>query len=198
MRIVELTPPQIVSIFGWFNLQPYLRWEDVEKNPKISFRFLRDVGLTPTQLHTIQPDVQPWKQYASITLHDCLEMTQWPAHPIHTLKADLADIISMRWTADQMMVMGINIDELVQLGMLPDLMTLFAYSLGSWTTLGLTQKHVANMTDTEILRVFGMSRMRVLCGTPKTTESVDSNPQRNVEENVRHPESLIRPVSLNC
>jgi hypothetical protein len=201
MRIIELTPPQIISIFGWFNLKPFLAWCDVENTPKMTFRSLRDAGVTPTQLHTIQPDVEPWMQHASITLHDCVEMTLWPAHPIHVLKADLADIISMRWTPDQMRSLGINVDELIQLGMIAELMTLFVYPLASWVTIGLTQKHVANMTDVEILRVFRMGRVQVLCSTPNVTvcESMDNKKTKRSgdilnDEATHNPRSLIRPI----
>jgi hypothetical protein len=199
MRIIELTPPQIISIFGWFNLQPYLKWDDVEKSPTLTFRSLRSAGVTSTQLHTMQPEVEPWIQHASITLHDCIEMTQWPAHPIHVLKADLADIIAMRWTPDQMRSLGINIDDLIQLGMIADLMTLFVYSLASWVTIGLTQKHLVNMTDTEILRVFRMGRMQVLCNTPDGKVSLGNNISKSCDtpndETTQNPNSLIRPVA---
>jgi hypothetical protein len=204
MRIVELTPPQIVTFFGWFNLKPYLRWDDIPKNPNITFRSLRAAGLTPTQLHTIQPDVQQWKTHGSITLHDCVEMTLWPAHPIHVMKADLADIISMRWSPEQMVSLGINVDELMELGMIADLMTMFVFSLSSWVTIGLTQKHVTNMSDVEILRVFRMSRMQVLCSTPKVNEITNNTPKVNEitnntpstsgDENTQTHKHLIRPV----
>jgi hypothetical protein len=193
MRIVELTPPQIVTLFGWFNLRPYLTWDDIQKNPNITFRALRTAGLSPTQLHTIQPDVEMWKTHASITLHDCVEMTDWPAHPIHTMKADLADIISMRWSPEQMVSLQINVDELIQLGMIPDLMTMFVFSLSSWVTVGLKQKHVDAMSDVEILRVFRMSRMQVLCSTPKSKVATDDLTSTKEPENTHHTH-LIRPV----
>jgi hypothetical protein len=202
MRIIELTPPQIVALFGWFNLKPYLRWDDIEKCDTMTFRSLIDAGLTPTQLHLIQPDIQSWKQHASITLDDCIDMIQWPAHPIHVMKADLADIISMRWTPNQMACLGINVDGLILLGMIPDLMSLFVFTLSAWVTIGLTQKHVENMTDAEIIRVFRMSRMQVLCSTstPPTPNIVDTHITSTSvdisnDETTQSHGHLIRPVN---
>jgi hypothetical protein len=202
MRIVELTPPQIVTLFGWFNLKPYLSWDDIQKDPKLTFRSLRTAGLTSTQLHAIQPDIQLWKNHASITLHDCLEMTQWPAHPIHLMNADLADIIAMRWSPEQMVSLGIDVDELMQLGMIPTLMTMFVFSLSSWLTMGLTKKHVENMTDVELLHVFRMGRMQILCGFPKVKDitntastSADAEALTRGGDNAQNHTHLIRPVS---
>jgi hypothetical protein len=195
MRIVELTPPQIVTFFGWWNLKPFLSWEDIPKNPSITFHALRTAGLTPTQLHTIQPNIEEWKKHASITLQDCVDMTEWPAHPIQVMKADLADIISMRWSPEQMVSLGIDVDQLIEIGMIPDLMTMFVFSLASWVTIGLARKHVEKMSDIEILRVFRMSRMQVLCSVPKDVNKTLKIPNASDTENTPGQIHLIRPVT---
>jgi hypothetical protein len=196
MRIVELTPPQIVTLFGWFNLKPFITWEDIKKNSKITFHALRTAGLTPTQLHTIQPDIREWKEHGSITLHDCVTMTEWPAHPIHTMKADLADIISMRWSPEQMISLGITVDELIEIGMIPDLMTMFVFSLSSWVTIGLTRNHVNDMTDNQILRIFRMSRVQVNCGLPKIKDTTDTCLPKTEQKYIPDQLHLIRPIIL--
>jgi hypothetical protein len=164
--IIELTSPQIVSIFGWFNLKPYISWDDVQNDPRMSFRTLRNTGLTSQQLYTLQSDAAAWRQHGSITLHDCLEMTQWPMHPINTLKADLADIMSMHWTHDQLIRLGVNLDDLLTLGMTPALMRVFGMPLTAWRHLGLNRKHVGHMSDKDIQAVFCMSRIHLLFSIP--------------------------------
>jgi hypothetical protein len=110
----------------------------------------------------------------------------------------------MRWSPEQMVSLGINVDELMELGMIADLMTMFVFSLSSWVTIGLTHKHVTNMSDVEILRVFRMSRMQVLCSTPKVNEITNNTPKVNEitnttpstsgDENTQTHKHLIRPV----
>jgi hypothetical protein len=164
--IIELTSPQIVSIFGWFNLKPYISWDDVQNDPRMSFRTLRNTGLTSQQLYTLQSDAAAWRQHGSITLHDCLEMTQWPMHPINTLKADLADIMSMHWTHDQLIRLGVNLDDLLALGMTPALMCVIGMPLTAWRHLGLNRQHVGHMSDKDIQAVFCMSRIHLLFSIP--------------------------------
>lgn len=114
----------------------------------------------------MQPDASSWRQHASITLHDCLEMTQWPLHPIRDLNADLGDIISMRWTPDQMVRLGISLDDLVGIGMESDVMCMFGYPLTAWIHLGLKRNHVMSMSDADIRRVFSISRGQVMATIP--------------------------------
>jgi hypothetical protein len=171
MRIVNLKPHQTISLFGWFNLKPFVAWDDVLNNHSITFRSMRNVGLSSAQLYTMQPDTASWINHAGITLHDCIEMTQWPLHPIRDMNADLGDILSMRWTPDQMMRLGITLDDLTCIGMEADVMCLFGYPLTSWVHLGLTRKHVVSMNDADIRRVFYISRGQVMAAIPVPHES---------------------------
>jgi hypothetical protein len=169
MRIINLKPHQTVTLFGWFNLKPFISWDDVVNSRSITFRSMRNIGLSSAQLYTMQPDASQWKHCTNITLHDCLEMTQWPMHPINDLNADLGDILSMHWTPDQMIRLGITLDGLMCIGMGSDLMCMFGYPLTSWIHLGLTRKHVDSMTDADIRRVFLISRGQVLASDPSFT-----------------------------
>jgi len=179
MRIVHLSAPQIVSLFGWnFRIKPFLSWEDVQNTPGMTFRSLRRLGLSPIQLHTLQPDAAAWRQHGTLTLHDCTDMTLWPVHPIRNLRADLADIISMHWTPEQMKQLGVTVDDLMHVGMTADIMCMISYPLSAWLRLGLTKLHVDTLTENEIQRVFHLSHEQlqtVMC-TACTSENRGGQP----------------------
>jgi hypothetical protein len=166
-QIVSLKAPQIVRLFGWWNLKPYLSWDDVQSSAGVvTFRSLRRVGLTSAQLHILQPDSIAWVKYGGVTLDDVHEMTLWPVHPCKHLNAGLSDIITKQWTSSQMNALGLSLPELSQMGMEPGLMCMFGYPLSSWITLGLDRKFVENMNDEQIRKVFKISRIQVLHALP--------------------------------
>jgi hypothetical protein len=161
MGLVRLTSPQICRIFGWFDYHPLLTWADVQNNPEISFFFLLKCGLTTAQLFNLQHDAFAWVQHGNLQLDDCLHMTQWPVHPVQHLRADLADVLQMRWTSDEMIRVGLTISDLLKLGMTPTVMSKFGFTLHCWVSLGLCRKHVIDWTDQELHCVFKMTRHNV-------------------------------------
>jgi hypothetical protein len=170
MRIVKLKPPQIIKLFGWLNLKPFLQWDDVETSVQ-TFRSLRGIGLTSAQLYLLQPDVLEWKKHGSITLDDCHEMTLWPIHPCHDLGATLDQIMTKQWKPTQMMHVGLTLRELTRMGMSTDNMVLFGYPLSGWIDLGLDREYIDSMADDQIRRVFNISRAQVLHALPLNTST---------------------------
>jgi hypothetical protein len=166
MRIIKLYPPQQINLFGWTKNQPYIQWGDVEKSPAITFRLLRSVGLTSTQLHNLQPDREAWKQHGCITIEDCHEMVIWPMHPCHDLGATLDTLMTKRWTPVQMMQLGLTLGALTDMGMSIDNMVLFGYGLRGWIELGLDREYLDGMADDQVRRVFSISRAQVLHALP--------------------------------
>jgi hypothetical protein len=165
-RILSLKPPQIIRLFGWWNVKPYLSWDDVQCSPDMTFRSLRAIGLTSKQLHILQPDGSAWVKNGGVTIDDVHEMILWPVHPCNDLKAGLSDIITKQWTSTQMKQLGLSLPELTLLGMDPGLMCMFGYPLSSWINLGLDQTYVDNMDDDQIRKFFKISRTQVLHALP--------------------------------
>jgi len=165
-RIISLEPTQIVRLFGWWNIKPYLCWDDVQFSAVTTFRSLRAIGLTPKQLHTLQPDGSAWVKHGGITIDDVHEMILWPVHPCRDLMAGLSDIITKQWTSTQMNQLGLSLPELTNMGMDPGLMCMFGYPLSSWINLGLDRAYVENMDDEQIRKVFKISRIQVLHALP--------------------------------
>lgn len=161
MGLVRLTSPQIVRIFGWLDFHPMLTWVDVQNNTYISFKFLLQCGVTTLQLFRLQQDPSAWVQYGGLQLEDCLDMTQWPLHPVRHMRADLADVLQIRWTSGQMLRVGLTISDLLNLGMTPTVMSKFDFTLHCWVALGLQRLHIVEWTDQELHCVFKMSRHQV-------------------------------------
>jgi hypothetical protein len=161
MGLVRLTSPQIVRIFGWRDYHPMLTWADVQNNAHISLKFLVERGVTTAQLFKLQIDADAWVQHGGLQLDDCLQMTQWPLHPIHHMHADLADILRMRWTSTEMIKVGLTLPDLLSLGMSPIVMSKFGFTLHCWVSLGMLRKHIIDWTDQELHCVFKMTRQNV-------------------------------------
>ena len=165
MRIVKLTSSQIVRLFGWFNLKPFLHWDDVGRLG-VTFRSLREMGLTCVQLHLLQPDALAWKQSGCITLDDCHEMTIWPVHPCDDMGATLGQIMTKQWKPAQMIRLGLTLRDLTRMGMSIDNMVLFGYALAEWIDMGLDREYIDSMGDDQVRRVFNISRAQVLNALP--------------------------------
>ena len=139
---IRLTPRQSTLIHGWLNPVPTLSWEDVvvrsrRKMRRLSFEFLlTTTKLRPADLVALQPDPQQWVQHAGAGLAHARQMMMWPANPFTHLGADLADVLSMRLTAVEMVSMGVTHGQLVANGMNEQTERLFRFDEEEWSMLG--------------------------------------------------------------
>jgi hypothetical protein len=161
MRIT-ITPGQAVTIHGWLRARQSLTWGDVLMNQELSFSRLLAFNLQEQDLYMLQPDLHAWIRAGRATVHDCPRMRMWDAHPIRDFKKDLADIIALRWPTDVMSRVGVTYQDLAELGLTPDTMSLFNYTLMMWSTLGFRRQHAEPVPPNTLFRLFGMSKQDVL------------------------------------
>jgi len=162
MKIV-LTAGQGVLVHGWIRAREYMTWGDILNNEKLTFNYLtQQVGLTEFMLHNLQPDLQSWIKHNKATMQDCPYMRLWDAHPINDFKCDLADLIRMKWQPDVYKSMGIYYDSLLTLGLTPETMTLFGFTLMSWIHLGFNRAHCEPIPETIAYRLFGIPKLQLL------------------------------------
>lgn len=162
MRIV-LTPGQAILAHGWVRAREYLTWGDVLNNDKLTFSYLNQtMGISDITLHNLQPDLQSWIKNKKVQLEDCPNLSLWDAHPVNDFQADLADLIRMRWQAEQYKRMGIYYDSLQNLGLTPETMTLFSFTLMNWIQIGFTRAHCENMSESILFRLFTMTKIQIL------------------------------------
>jgi hypothetical protein len=163
MPVITLTPGQAVMLYSWTRPMLTLRWSDIVANEHITWDLLKRVGLTSSQLYSIQPDGKQWVLHAQINLGHLRDMLPtWKIHPIKDMSADLADIISMKWPSETMRALGITFDDLIQVGLNPANMTLFGFTLMSWMTVEMYSRHVEEMSDVQVHHVFGMTKQAAL------------------------------------
>ena len=153
-RKIRLTPRQSTLIHGWLNPVPTLSWEDIvagrssssrRRPPQLqllSFEFLLTTAkLRPADLVALQPDPQQWVQHAGAGLRHARQMMMWPANPFTHLGADLADVLSMKLTAVEMMRMGVTHSQLMANGMMNEQTErLFRFDEEEWSMLGKPQQ----------------------------------------------------------
>jgi len=162
MRI-SLTPGQAVTIHGWMRARLSLTWADVlYAGEGLTYQKLLSYNLTEQSLYILQPDLQAWIRAGRATLADCPRMRSWDAHPIRDFKADLGDIVQQRWPSEVLARIGVDYDELLGLGLTPETMNLFPYTLMMWSTLGFRRAHADAIPANTIFRLFGMAKQDVL------------------------------------
>lgn len=159
---IELTAGQAVTIHGWLNPMTRLTWNQVLLKPKLSFDVLKSYNLSDAALFRLQPDLSTWIREGRACLKDCPHMKQWSAHPIRDFKADLADIVLMRWSAEVLVSMGVTYDDLVKIGLLPESMGMFKYTLMMWASIGFMREHAEGIPPPVLFRMFDMAKPDVL------------------------------------
>ena len=161
MRIV-LTPGQAVTIHGWWRARQGLTWGDVLSNERLNFVSLLSYNLTEQDLYVLQPDLQAWVRAGKAMLKDCPRMRAWDAHPVRDFKADLSDIIRADWSAETLARTGVTYEDLLTLGITPEAMPLFRYTLMMWTNLGFRRHHAEKVPANQLFSLFGLSKQEIL------------------------------------
>lgn len=161
---LPLTPGQAVTVHGWVRARQWLTWADVLVDAKLTFGFLTGTcKLSEASLHLLQPDMAAWVKAGRVSLEDCPRLGPWGAHPIRDLRADLADIIRMGWTAEALGRLGVTYEDLVGVGLLPESMPLFSgVTLMGWAGLGFRREHADRIAPAVLYRLFGMAKPDVL------------------------------------
>jgi hypothetical protein len=160
---VRVNARQSIAIFGlWDQPRHVVEWQDVTSR-NLTWRTLRDVmGFEAEQLQKMQPDPVEWVHRASITLADLPDMTSFPVNPFEHLHADLAEVWSMRWSADELKQLDVTFDQLQRKGMNPQVMMHFGFTLGQWMSLGMQTRHAEAMDEDCIARCFDMTKGDIL------------------------------------
>lgn len=133
--MVQLTARQSTRIFGWINAREVLCWDDVVRC-KLTLDGLMLVGLTASELMLVQPDPAKWVEHGGASLKHARFMIPWGANPFIHFKADLADVLTMRLSIDEMIRMGITYQQLLENGMNEITERMFRFDEEEWQMLG--------------------------------------------------------------
>lgn len=172
---VRLSPAQATSIHGWGSkLKLTLSWKDIE-DKHIQFDQLLTLGVQVQDLMVIQPNVEKWVSHAGCKPAHALHLLPLKANPFTDLHGDLADVICLKANSKQLKDMGVTYDQLVQNGMTPEIMRIMGLSLQSWIDLGFGSHHMQYLTDSQLSKVFNMTR-HTLNGCFRSGEIRQSQP----------------------
>lgn len=160
---IRLTPAQSTGIHGWGSrLKTTLNWRDIEDNDDIDFERLLKWQVSTAELKKLQPDVKMFVLHASCKPQHAVHLLPWPAHPIRDLHGDLADIIGLKATSRQLKAMGVTYRQLKSIGMTPETMRLLDIGMQGWLELGLVEADLHEFTDSQLARVFNMTRGAIM------------------------------------
>lgn len=159
---LHLTPFQSVKIFGWFN-QPSrtLAWSDV-KEKTLTWSGLRKLGFTASDLKRLQPDKHAWIQRGGIRLKDLPDLLVFPVNPFVDFRADVGEVWDCKFSAQQLLEMGVTYNHFVQAGLSPLVMQHFQFTLREWLEFGFGEPDVKKLTDAEVHAVFRITKQDLL------------------------------------
>ena len=133
--MVNLTPLQSVQIFGWMSPRSILTWDDVLRL-RLSFDALLGHGMRVSELILIQPDPSQWVAHGGVGLSHARSMTLWPANPFVHMGADLGDVLAQKYSAEELVSMGVDYAQLVKYGLTAQTERMFKFSSYEWSLLG--------------------------------------------------------------
>lgn len=159
---IELSPYQSIMIHGWMQPCSVLNWRHVLNNPKLTWQFLRSLGIAPQELKRIQPDPDMWVKHCNIRLFMLPDMVCFPVHPIRHLCADISEIWQMQLTSQQLQSMGVTYQELVDIGLTREIMARWAFPLSRWHALGLRAEDIEDWPVQDSARAFKLSTQQAV------------------------------------
>jgi hypothetical protein len=162
MVLLKLTSAQAIEVYGMWHPKLLLSWKQVQDNKELTWKKLRQSGLSVTDLYKLQPDSEPWIQAKLIDVDDIREMSTWNIHPIRQMHCTLAQLALLHWPADVFIRMGVTYDDLVDAGLTLQSLPVFGFTLLNWSYLGLKHRHVEPASELECIQVFGMKKSQVL------------------------------------
>ena len=163
---IKLTPGQAVTLHGWVRPVLSLSWKETVRYD-LTFQRLLAVRLRPRELFAMQPDLRKWIEAGRVSLEDCPQLKPWGAHPVRDLRADLGDLIMQRWSIDALTDMGVTYGDLKGVGMTPETMAMFGFSLVGWHKLGMSRADAEWIPGPLHLSLFQMHKPAVLAALPR-------------------------------
>lgn len=137
---IRLTPRQSTLTHGWLNPVPTLSWNDVRRR-KLTFDYLLfTTKLRPADLVTLQADPVQWIKHTGASLKHVRRMIIWPANPFKHFDADLADVLSMKFTCIELIQMDVTYNQLVSNGMNEQTERMFHFDDDEWVMMGRSRK----------------------------------------------------------
>lgn len=143
---IPLTSGQAVTIHGWMAPQRRLNWQTVVSRPDLKFYPLftalskgvtdplsHEGQRTLDLLYSLQPEFREWLLAKKVSLVDCEAMHhRWKIDILHDFgmgRVMIGEILQANLSARAIHGCGLGIDSLISLGMTPDIMRLFHFSL---------------------------------------------------------------------
>jgi hypothetical protein len=161
--VIDLTPTQSVSVYGWKSPLRVLNWKTVIERDDLSFHYLfHEIHLTGKQLQSIQSDIQQWIEHKRFTLNDVTSVPCWKVHVIKDFNAGIGQIAMLNLSHDFLQQTGVTFEDLVHAGLTLNLMMLFRFNLLSWIQLGLYRDFLNDLTDLQSMALFQIPKNLVL------------------------------------
>ena len=160
--IVDLTPTQSLSIYGWRKPLRILNWAVVADREDLTFRKLFGLGLTEKQLFHLQTNKELWIRDKGLSLQDITLVPSWKIHVTRDMHATLPQIAMMNLSGEFLQHTGVTFQDLVDAGLTLNLMLILRLSLMSWVQLGLHRGFLKDLTDVQSIALFQMPKNMVM------------------------------------
>ena len=171
---IALSSSHAVKIHGWTCPSRRLTWQTVRSRSDLSFHTLYTVlsdGRTSgvsvdgtralDSLYTLQPNIMEWINAKKVALVDYEAMhRRWIVNPLTDFggRVRIGEVLQAGFSHEAMLGCQLSVDSLFSVGMTPDTMALFHFSLDGWIRLGLRREHVDGMSAAQTENVFGLTK----------------------------------------
>lgn len=171
---VPLSSSHAIKIHGWLSPSRRLAWHTVKSRTDLSFCTLYSIlscgkttGVTTDNvraldtLYTLQPNIMEWINAKKVALVDYEVMhRRWVINPLTDFggRVRIGEILQAGFSHSAVHGCHMSVDALFSVGMTPDTMSLFHFSLDGWLRLGLRREHIDGMTAAQVENVFGLTK----------------------------------------
>lgn len=157
---IRLTPEQSISLYGFLNAKRTLTWNDIIQHSHIKLKTCISVGIKPSKLYTLQPDIKEWIKYEKVNVQDMPMLEAWTPNPFTDFKCTIGDLVIYRnvITPQILVKAGISFRILYEkYGVNQDIMKLLKYSIDDWLSLGISQQFIekCNFESKDWTQIFG-------------------------------------------
>ena len=132
---MQLTARQATLLHGWLWTKPTLTWKDIVSR-KLTFQQLMNVGIPIREMVTLQADPKEWVKHAQVGHRHLRLMIEWPANPFDHFGMDLADLLAMRLSVDELVRMDVTYEQLKKNGLNARTEAMFKFCPEEWEILG--------------------------------------------------------------
>ena len=163
MPVIQLTPHQAISIYGWSQPIRILDWSIVKEHRLHFSKLLTELKIPIHELKRLQPHKKEWLKEHLVTTEDLPHLLPWKIHAFLDLEMSLAELMcNGPPSAGFLKETGVTFEQMQEKGLTSDLMRLFPYTVSDWRALGMGRNFIDTLSEVTCGQIFHMPKAVVV------------------------------------